>query len=157
VTAFTTAWQWTPSSAQLIQSTCSQSTFVRSILILASHLYLGLVSGLFPSCFPRLHVYIFPLSSIRATRSARPILRDLFTRTFGEDYRSWSSSSLLPHPSSSAPNLQRPNLCSSHNLRHPQHTTSQSVLPDDAVPRFQRLLVGSSIADAWTQLLRGLK
>ena len=102
--------------------------------------------------FSRLHVYIFPFSSIRATRSARLILRDLITRTFGEDYRSWSSSSLLPHLSSSPPDLQRPNLCSSQNLRHPQHTTSQSVLPDDAVPRLQRLLVGSSIAYAWTQL-----
>jgi len=102
--------------------------------------------------FPRLHVYIFPFSSIRATRSARLILRDLITRTFGEDYRSWSSSSLLPQLCSSAPDLQRPKLCSYHNLRHPHHITSQSVLPDDAVPRLQRLLVESSIADAWTQL-----
>ena len=47
---------------------------------------------------------------------------------------------------------QHPSLCSYHNLRHPQHTTSQSVLPDYAVPWLQTLLAGPLIADAWTQL-----
>ena len=59
----------------------------RSILILSTHLHLGLPSSHFPSGFPT------SLSSfIRATCPAHPILLDFITRTIlGEEYRSFSS------------------------------------------------------------------
>jgi len=76
-------------------------TYWRSILILSSHLYLGLPSGLFPSSFPTKTQYAPVLSPICATCPAHFILLDLITRTiFGEESRSLSSSlcSLLHSP-----------------------------------------------------------
>src|SRR5215510_5553992 len=65
----------------------------RSILILSSHLSLGLPNGLFPSGFPT-RTLCTPLSSpIRATWPAHLILLDFTTRTIlGKEYRSLSSS-----------------------------------------------------------------
>ena len=65
----------------------------RSILILSSHLHLGLPSGLLPSDFSTKILYTPLLSPIRDSRSAHVILFDLNTRTIlGEVYRSSSSS-----------------------------------------------------------------
>ena len=64
-----------------------------SILILSTHLRLGLSGGLFPSGFPTKTLYTPISSPIRATCPAHHILLDFITRTIlGEEYRSFSSS-----------------------------------------------------------------
>jgi len=65
----------------------------RSILILSSHLRLGLPNGLFPITFPHQTLYTPLLSPIRATCPAHLILFDFITRTVsGDQYRSPTSS-----------------------------------------------------------------
>ena len=93
ITALTSVRHLSLTWASPIQSTYPHPTSWRYILILSTHLRLGLPSGLFHSGFPTKTLYT-PLSSpIRATCPAHLILLDFITRTIlGEDYKSFSSS-----------------------------------------------------------------
>ena len=93
ITALTSVCHLSLSWASPIQSIYPHPTSWRSTLILSTHLRLGLLSGLFPSCFPHQGL-IHPLSlPIRATWPAHLILLNFFTRTIlGEEYKSFSSS-----------------------------------------------------------------
>ena len=105
ITAITSVQHPSLSWASPIQSICLHPTSWRSILILSTHLRLGLPSGLFPSGFPSKTLYT-PLSSpIRATCPAHLILLDFITCTIlGEEYKSFSSSlcNLLHSPVTSS-------------------------------------------------------
>ena len=93
ITALTSVRHLSLSWGRPIQSIYPHPTSWRSILILSTHLRLGLPSGLFPSGFPTKTLYT-PLSSpICATCPAHLILLDFITRTIlGEEYKSFSSS-----------------------------------------------------------------
>ena len=80
ITALTTVRHLFLSWASPIQSIYPHPTSWRSILILSTHLLLGLPSGLFPSSFPTKTLYTPLASSIRATCPAHLIL-DFITRT----------------------------------------------------------------------------
>ena len=112
ITALTSVRHLSLSWASPIQSIYPHPTSWRSILILSTHLRLGVPSGLFPSGFPT------PFSSpIRATCPAHLILLDFITRTIlGEEYRSFSSSlyNLLHSPVASS--LLGPNKRMVHNM-----------------------------------------
>jgi hypothetical protein len=67
--------------------------YLKSILILSSHLRQGLPSSLFPSGVPP-KLYTFLVFSMRATRLANLIILRLHhpNRTFDKKYKFWSSS-----------------------------------------------------------------
>ena len=87
------------------------SHLLRSILILSTHLRLGLPSVLLPSGFPTNTLYT-PLSSpISATYPAHIILLHFITRTIlGEEYKSFSSSLRILLHSPVASSLLGPNI-----------------------------------------------
>ena len=89
ITTLTSVRHLSLSWASPIQSIYPHPTYWRSILILSTHLRLGLPSGLFPFGFPTKTLYIPICSPIRATCPAHLILLDFITRTIlGEEYRS---------------------------------------------------------------------
>jgi len=92
ITALTSVRHLSISWASPIQSIYPHPTSWRSILILSTHLRLGLPNGLLPSGFPK--TLYTPLSSpIRATCPHHLILLDFITRKIlGEQYKSFSSS-----------------------------------------------------------------
>jgi hypothetical protein len=121
-TEFTRALHPFLSLARPIQSTSPHPTSQRSILILSTHLRLGLPSGLFPSGFPTNNLYAFLFSPIHATWPTHLILDFILLIILGEEYQSRSSSlcSFLYSPvtstlfvqiSSSAPCYQTPSVC----------------------------------------------
>ena len=87
ITALTSVRHLSLSWASPIQSVYPHPTSWRSILILSTHLRLGLPSGSFPPVSPARPLYT-PLSSpIRATCPAHLILLDFITHTIlGEEY-----------------------------------------------------------------------
>ena len=105
ITALPNVRQLSLSWTNPIQSIYTHPTSWRSILILSTHLRLGLPSGLFPSGFPSKTLYT-PLSSpIRATCPTNLILLDFITCILlGEEYKSFSFSlcSLLHSPVTSS-------------------------------------------------------
>jgi hypothetical protein len=76
ITTFTRARHLSLSWARLIQSMPAHPTSRRSILILSSHLRLGLPGGPLPSGFPTKALYALLLSPIRATCPAHLCLLD---------------------------------------------------------------------------------
>ena len=92
ITAVKNARHLTLTWASSIQSIPLHPTTRRSILILSSHLRLGLPSGVLPSGFPNKTLYTFVLFTTHATFLAH-LLLDFITRTIlGKEYRSLSSS-----------------------------------------------------------------
>ena len=93
ITALTSVRHLSLSWASPLQSIYPHPTSWRSILILSTHLRLGLPIGLLPSGFSTKTLYTLLSSPIRATCPAHLILLDFITRTIlGEEYKSFSSS-----------------------------------------------------------------
>jgi len=111
VTPFTRARHWSLSWDRCMQSTYSHPISLGCIIILSSHLRLGIPSGLFPSDFPTKLLYASFYSPMRATCPAYLIILHLITLTiFGEAYklRRISLCSLLLPPATSF--LKGPNI-----------------------------------------------
>ena len=96
ITVLTSARHLSLSWANSIQSPQRPPTSWRSILILSSHLCLGLPNGIFPSGFPTTTLCTPLPSPICATCPAHFILLDFTTRTIlGKEYRSSFNASLV--------------------------------------------------------------
>ena len=82
ITALTSVRHVSLSWASPIQSICPHPTYWRSILILSTHLRLGLPSGLLPSGFPTKTLYTPISSPIRAICPAHLIILDFITAQY---------------------------------------------------------------------------
>ena len=94
-----------PTLSQIKPVHATRPTFWRSTLILSSHLYLGLPSGLFPSGFPTKTLNSPLFSPHMCYVPAHPILLNLITQVlYGEEYISVNSSlrSFLHSPATSS-------------------------------------------------------
>jgi len=81
-----------PVSSQINLIPAPPFQFLRSNLILSSHLRIGIPSGLFPSGFLTKTLYTPLISPVSATCPNHHIIPDLITRIeFSEEYRSLSS------------------------------------------------------------------
>jgi len=84
---FTRARHWSLSWVKCVQTISSHPLSLWSILIVSSHLRLGLPSGLLPSLFPNKILHDFLVSSMRATCPSHLPAQDLVTLIiFGEAY-----------------------------------------------------------------------
>jgi len=93
ITAVTSVRHLSLSWASPIQSIYPHPTSWTSILILSTHLCVGLPSGVLPSGYLSKTLYNPFSSPIRATCPAHLILLDFITRTIlGEEYKPFSSS-----------------------------------------------------------------
>jgi len=145
ITALISVRHLSLSWASPVQSIYPHPTSWRSVLILSTHLRLGLPSGLFPSGFPAKILHTPFSSPIRATCPAHLILLDFIPRTIlGEKYKSFSSSLCNRLHSSVTSSLLGPNILlntmfsntlsflSSRNIRdqvsHPYKTTGKILV-----------------------------
>ena len=118
ITALTSVRHLSLSWVRPIQSIYPHLTSWRSILILSTHLRLGLPSGLFPSGFPTKTLYT-PSPQPYAPH-AQPI--SFFSILSPEHYWARSKNHLAPcYTISSIPPLPRPSYSPQHHvLKHPQ-------------------------------------
>ena len=106
ITALTSVRHLSLSWASPIQSIYPHPTSWRSILILSTHLRLGLPSGLFPSGFPSKTLHTPLSSSLRATCPDHLILLGFITCTIlGEKYKTLLLLLLLSSSSASSSSL----------------------------------------------------
>ena len=93
ITVFTNARHLSLSGARSMESIPPHSTSWIPILILSTHLHLGLPSSLFLSGFPTKTLYTSLLSPLRVSFPVHLIILDFINRTtFGKEYRSWNYS-----------------------------------------------------------------
>ena len=130
ITALTSVRHLSLSWTSPIQSIYPHPTFFRSILILSTHLLLGLSTGFLPSGFPTKTLYTLLSTPIRATCPAHLILLDSITRTLlGEQYKSFSSSlcNLLHSPVTSSHRCSKQQSC--FILQYAAPVCNHSVFP----------------------------